>query len=223
MLRGRRSRPQESGRRRSTSCRCRTPRAGAELIHLAECGLCEHGEQTELYASGATSIDGALPVNTDGGCLANGEPVGASGLRQVYEIVTQLRGEAGCATGARQPQGRVHARLRRARCERVHGALAVTEFWRMGATPVPVREIGRFAQEFEASGWDGLAVGEAHGLLPDPYTTLAVAAAATTTLKVGTAVAVPLRHPSSPRAQWRHSRVSRTDARGSVSDAATAP
>jgi 5,10-methylenetetrahydromethanopterin reductase len=69
------------------------------------------------------------------------------------------------------------------------------EFWRMGATPVPVGEIGRFAREFEASGWDGLAVGEAHGLLPDPYATLAVAAEATTTLKVGTAVAVPLRHP----------------------------
>jgi 5,10-methylenetetrahydromethanopterin reductase len=71
----------------------------------------------------------------------------------------------------------------------------VTEFWRMGATPVPVAEIGRLAREFEASGWDGLAVGEAHGLLPDPYATLVAAAAATTTLKVGTAVAVPLRHP----------------------------
>jgi acetyl-CoA acetyltransferase len=69
--------------------------SGAELIHLAECGLCEHGEQRELYATGATAIGGRLPVNTDGGCLANGEPVGASGLRQVYEIVTQLRGEAG--------------------------------------------------------------------------------------------------------------------------------
>jgi len=69
--------------------------SGAELIHLAECGLCEHGEQTELYANGATRIDGRLPVNTDGGCLANGEPVGASGLRQVAEIVAQLRGEAG--------------------------------------------------------------------------------------------------------------------------------
>jgi acetyl-CoA acetyltransferase len=69
--------------------------SGAELIHLAECGLCEHGEQPELYARGATRIDGKLPVNTDGGCLANGEPVGASGLRQVYEIVVQLRGEAG--------------------------------------------------------------------------------------------------------------------------------
>jgi acetyl-CoA acetyltransferase len=69
--------------------------SGAELIHLAECGLCEHGEQVELYATGATAIGGRLPVNTDGGCLANGEPVGASGLRQVYEIVAQLRGEAG--------------------------------------------------------------------------------------------------------------------------------
>jgi acetyl-CoA acetyltransferase len=69
--------------------------SGAELIHLAECGLCEHGEQAELYASGAANIDGRLPVNTDGGALANGEPVGASGLRQVYEVVTQLRGEAG--------------------------------------------------------------------------------------------------------------------------------
>jgi acetyl-CoA acetyltransferase len=69
--------------------------SGAELIHLAECGLCEHGEQAGLYETGATSIEGRLPVNTDGGCLANGEPVGASGLRQVFEIVAQLRGEAG--------------------------------------------------------------------------------------------------------------------------------
>ena len=69
------------------------------------------------------------------------------------------------------------------------------EFWRMGATPVPVTEIGRIAQEMESGGWDGLAVGEAHGLLPDPYVALAMAASGTTTLKVGTAVAVPLRHP----------------------------
>ena len=69
------------------------------------------------------------------------------------------------------------------------------EFWRMGATPVPSTEIERFAREFEAAGWDGFAVGEAHGLLPDPYIVLARAAAATTTLKLGTAVAVPLRSP----------------------------
>jgi len=65
----------------------------------------------------------------------------------------------------------------------------------MGATPVSCTNTARFARAFEAAGWDGLAVGEAHGLLPDPYVVLALAAAATTTLKVGTAVAVPLRHP----------------------------
>jgi acetyl-CoA acetyltransferase len=69
--------------------------AGAELIHLAECGLCEHGAQVDLYARGATEVDGKLPVNTDGGCIANGEPIGASGLRQIYETVLQLRGDAG--------------------------------------------------------------------------------------------------------------------------------
>src|SRR5215208_1091552 len=65
----------------------------------------------------------------------------------------------------------------------------------MGATPVPCSDMGRVARNLEGSGWDGLAVGEAHGLLPDPYVALALAASATTTLKVGTAVAVPLRHP----------------------------
>jgi 5,10-methylenetetrahydromethanopterin reductase len=69
------------------------------------------------------------------------------------------------------------------------------EFWRMGATPVPATAIGRLAREFEGSGWDGLALGEAHGILPDPYVLLGVAAQATTTLKLGTSVAVPLRHP----------------------------
>ena len=69
--------------------------AGAEIMHMAENGFCEHGEQEHLLASGATHIDGRMPVNTDGGCIANGEPIGASGLRQVYENVAQLRGAAG--------------------------------------------------------------------------------------------------------------------------------
>ncbi|QSR24409.1 acetyl-CoA acetyltransferase [Nocardioides aromaticivorans] len=75
--------------------------AGAELMHLAETGFCAHGEQEKWIANGDTEIGGRLPVNTDGGCIANGEPIGASGLRQVHEIVTQLRGEA----GARQVPG----------------------------------------------------------------------------------------------------------------------
>lgn len=69
--------------------------SGAEIMHMAENGFCEHGEQEHLIASGATRIGGSFPVNTDGGCLANGEPIGASGLRQVYENVLQLRGQAG--------------------------------------------------------------------------------------------------------------------------------
>jgi acetyl-CoA C-acetyltransferase len=69
--------------------------SGAEVMHLAETGLCRDGEQESLIQGGATEISGRLPVNTDGGCLANGEPIGASGLRQVHEVVLQLRGEAG--------------------------------------------------------------------------------------------------------------------------------
>lgn len=69
--------------------------AGAEVMHMAETGLCEHGEQDRIILAGETEIGGRLPINTDGGCIANGEPIGASGLRQVYENVLQLRGDAG--------------------------------------------------------------------------------------------------------------------------------
>ncbi len=69
--------------------------AGAEIIHMAEAGFCADGDQEKLIAEGATEIGGSMPVNTDGGLLANGEPIGASGLRQLHEIVRQLRGEAG--------------------------------------------------------------------------------------------------------------------------------
>ncbi|MCK0090859.1 thiolase family protein [Rhodococcus sp. HNM0563] len=69
--------------------------AGAEVIHMAETGLCADGDQEKLIAEGATEIGGSLPVNTDGGLIANGEPIGASGIRQVHELVHQLRGTAG--------------------------------------------------------------------------------------------------------------------------------
>jgi acetyl-CoA acetyltransferase len=68
--------------------------SGAEIMHMAENGFCADGEQERMLAEGVTSLDGRLPINTDGGCLACGEPVGASGLRQVYENVQQLRGRA---------------------------------------------------------------------------------------------------------------------------------
>jgi len=69
--------------------------AGSELIHMAENGFCADGEQEKWVSDGDTEIGGRLPVNTDGGLIANGEPIGASGLRQVYEIVLQLQGRAG--------------------------------------------------------------------------------------------------------------------------------
>jgi acetyl-CoA acetyltransferase len=69
--------------------------AGAEVIHMAENGFCADGEQEKLVADGATEIGGSMPVNTDGGLIANGEPIGASGLRQMHELVLQLRGQAG--------------------------------------------------------------------------------------------------------------------------------
>lgn len=74
---------------------------GAEIMHMAENGFCQNGDQEAWLAEGRTEIGGALPVNTDGGCLACGEPIGASGLRQVYENVVQLRGDG----GGRQVQG----------------------------------------------------------------------------------------------------------------------
>jgi acetyl-CoA acetyltransferase len=75
--------------------------SGAEIMHMAENGFCKPGEQEQWLLEGRSDITGELPINTDGGCLACGEPIGASGLRQVYENVVQLRGTA----GARQVQG----------------------------------------------------------------------------------------------------------------------
>jgi acetyl-CoA acetyltransferase len=69
--------------------------AGSEIIHMAENGFCADGDQEKLIAEGWTEITGGLPVNTDGGLMANGEPIGASGLRQIHEVVLQLRGRAG--------------------------------------------------------------------------------------------------------------------------------
>jgi len=69
--------------------------SGAEIMHMAENGFCKDGDQEKMLHDGETKIDGKLPINTDGGCIANGEPVGASGLRQVYENCVQLRGAGG--------------------------------------------------------------------------------------------------------------------------------
>ena len=78
--------------------------AGAEIMHMAENGICKDGEQEKWISEGRTELIGSLPINTDGGCIACGEPIGATGLRQVYENVTQLRGRAGARQVANKPK-----------------------------------------------------------------------------------------------------------------------
>ena len=67
----------------------------SEICIIEELGLVERGKGAEAAASGLTARDGAKPVNTSGGLKAKGHPVGATGVTQVYELVQQLRGEAG--------------------------------------------------------------------------------------------------------------------------------
>jgi acetyl-CoA acetyltransferase len=78
--------------------------APAELIIYEQLGLAPPGAGPELLASGRTALGGALPVNTSGGLLSKGHPIGATGVAQVCEATWQLRGVA----GARQvPSARV--------------------------------------------------------------------------------------------------------------------
>jgi len=66
-----------------------------ELIQYEDLGFCKKGKGAEFALSGATQIGGRLPVNTSGGLIARGHPLAATGLAQIFELVTQLRGEAG--------------------------------------------------------------------------------------------------------------------------------
>ncbi|MEW6261657.1 MAG: thiolase family protein [Thermodesulfobacteriota bacterium] len=74
---------------------CHDAFAIAELLHYEALGLCAAGESGGLAAEGRTTLSGDIPVNVSGGLLSRGHPPGATGLAQVHEIVTQLRGEAG--------------------------------------------------------------------------------------------------------------------------------
>ena len=80
---------------------CQDTDAARELISYEELGLCAPGGSAELLVSGATTLGGRLPVNPSGGLLSKGEPLGASALGQVVELVRQLRG----ACGPRQVEG----------------------------------------------------------------------------------------------------------------------
>jgi len=83
--------------------------AFCEIEALESLGLCAAGEGGRLAEEGVTDITGTKPVNMSGGLISKGEPVGASHLGQIYEIVTQLRGAAGArqVAGARVGLGHV--------------------------------------------------------------------------------------------------------------------
>ncbi|MHA1334238.1 MAG: thiolase family protein [Promethearchaeota archaeon] len=69
--------------------------AFGELHQIEELGFCPVGKGGPFSESGATSLDGKIPINTSGGLLSRGHPIGATGLAQIYELVAQLREEAG--------------------------------------------------------------------------------------------------------------------------------
>lgn len=67
----------------------------AEIIHYENLGLCERGEGGTFIEEGMSKIGGKVAVNPSGGLLSKGHPLGATGVAQVFEMVTQLRGLAG--------------------------------------------------------------------------------------------------------------------------------
>src|SRR5262249_38955358 len=78
-----------------------------EIITLEALGIAPRGKGAELATSGHTQRDGAQPVNTSGGLLARGHPLGATGLARVHEIASQLRGRAGARQVTRHQVGLV--------------------------------------------------------------------------------------------------------------------
>jgi acetyl-CoA acetyltransferase len=76
-------------------CQVHDASAVGELIQIEALGLVPEGQAWRYTVDGRTSLDGDIPVNSDGGLLAIGHPFGATGIRMITELVTQIRGEAG--------------------------------------------------------------------------------------------------------------------------------
>ena len=72
-----------------------------EIYQVEMMGFCEIGGGGKFVGDGHTMLDGKIPVNTSGGLVSKGHPVGATGLSMIHELIAQLRGEA----GARQVEG----------------------------------------------------------------------------------------------------------------------
>ncbi len=75
--------------------------ATAEILHYDNLGLCEDGGAGRLIDDGDVALGGRIPVNVSGGLLSKGHPLGATGIANIYEVSTHLRGEA----GGRQVEG----------------------------------------------------------------------------------------------------------------------
>ena len=69
--------------------------ATAEILHYENLGLCANGEAGRLVDDGEVELGGRVPVNVSGGLLSKGHPLGATGIANIYEVSTHLRGEAG--------------------------------------------------------------------------------------------------------------------------------
>jgi acetyl-CoA acetyltransferase len=69
--------------------------ATAEILHYENLGLCGDGDAGRMIDEGETALGGRIPVNVSGGLLSKGHPLGATGIANIYEVSTHLRGEAG--------------------------------------------------------------------------------------------------------------------------------
>ena len=69
--------------------------ATAEILHYENLGLCKDGEAGRMIDDGEVALGGRIPVNVSGGLLSKGHPLGATGIANIYEVSTHLRGEAG--------------------------------------------------------------------------------------------------------------------------------
>jgi acetyl-CoA C-acetyltransferase len=66
---------------------------GTEITNYEDLGFCRKGEGAHFVSEGSSALGGDMPVNTSGGLKSFGHPIGASGVRMIYEVVTQLRGQ----------------------------------------------------------------------------------------------------------------------------------
>ena len=79
-----------------------------EILNYEDLGFCDKGEGSKFIVEGISKLDGDLPVNPSGGLKTNGHPIGATGVRQIYELTIQLRGKAGKRQVKKAKMGLAH-------------------------------------------------------------------------------------------------------------------